>query len=70
MGLSRLLPLLVLVWCAAGASNGTKTKTVVLMLENRSFSHLLGFLRKELTGKEFNRCARRCSFVLLTFFQG
>jgi phospholipase C len=50
-----LLAVVVLATAGAGAGNRTTTKVVTLMLENRSFSHLLGFLRKELTGKEFNR---------------
>ncbi len=74
MGLSLLLLLLLVVCGAAAAArpaaNRTKTKTVVLMLENRSFSHMLGFLRKELTGKEFNRFggARKTSLSRLPLF--
>ncbi len=59
MGLAVLVAFAVLLLGADAArpetGNRTRTKVVTLMLENRSFSHLLGFLRKELSGREFNR---------------
>ena len=45
---------LVVFLCAVVAAPTNRTKTIVVMLENRSFSHLFGFLTKELNGTEYN----------------
>ena len=57
--LSAQLFVLALVLISApsvsATAAGNKTKVIVLMMENRSFDHLFGFLTKDLSGNEFNR---------------